>query len=251
MKICLFIPCYYAERTIQKVLDKIPKHFFKKVHEILVIDDASNDKTYENAIKYKIKNNISKIKVIKNKKNLGYGGNQKKAYNYCIKNGFDIVIMLHGDDQYPAQMVDKLSELIEKKHASMVLGSRIKGNPLKNGMPLWRYIFNRLLTFIENIAFGLNLSEYHSGFRAYDCHILKEIDFNKNSDSYVFDQQIVSQIILKKKLIKEITIPTYYGPESHKISFLESFKYGLGILNVVFNHILEYNKRKSSLVYKS
>ncbi len=232
MKICIFIPCYYAETTIQKVLSRIPRKFLEKVHEILIIDDASRDKTYEKALEYKKKKGLDKLKIIKNNYNLGYGGNQKKAYNYCIKNNFDVVIMVHGDLQYPAEMTPQIFEKI--KNADMAIGSRIAGDPFKGKMPIWKFIANKFLTFLENKKFKLNLTEYHSGFRAFNVHALKEIDFNANSNNYIFDQQIISQLVKKKKKFAEIPIPTYYGPGSHKISFLKSSRYGLEILKLLY-----------------
>jgi len=234
MKIGIFIPAYYAETTIQKVISSIPKDFVDKAYEIFVIDDASEDKTYERALNYKEKIRLNKLKVIKNEKNLGYGGNQKKAYNYAIKNDFDVIIMLHGDLQYPAQLIQALSEKIESKKADMAMGSRISGDPFKGKMPFWKFIGNKFLTFLENRSFKLNLTEYHSGFRAFNVHALKEIDFNQNSDDYIFDQEIIAQLVKNKKKFAEISIPTYYGPGSHKISFLKSAKYGLQILKLLY-----------------
>lgn len=238
-KICVFIPCYYAESTIEKVLSRIPKDYLKKVTEILIINDGTVDKTCERAVKFREKGNFKNITIIHNHKNLGYGGNQKKAYKYCIEKGHDVVVMVHGDLQYPAELVHKLTEKLEKDEADMMMGSRMTGDPLGSGMPIWKYIANKFLTFVENTIFRIYFSEYHSGFRAFNVHALKEVDFLKNSDNYIFDQQIISQLAKKKKRFGEIPIPTYYGPGSHKISFLKSSWYGLGVLKVALLHRLK------------
>lgn len=238
MKICVFIPCYYAEKTIKEVLSRIPKDYLKKTTEILIIDDGSTDKTCEKAVEYRKKHKLKNLTIMHNTKNLGYGGNQKKAYRYCIDKGYDVVAMIHGDLQYPAEKLFELTEKIEKGKADMVMGSRIAGDPLGGGMPIWKYIFNKFLTFIENKSFGIYFSEYHSGLRAFNVHALNEVDFEKNSSNYIFDQEIISQLAKKKKKFYEITIPTYYGPGSHKISFLKSSWYGLGVLRVALMHKL-------------
>ena len=235
-KICIFIPCYYAETTIQKVLSKIPKNYLKKTTEILVAADCCDDKKCELAVEYREKNGFKNITIMNNHKNLGYGGNQKKAYRYCIEKGYDIVAMVHGDLQYPAELLNELTEKIENDEVDMVMGSRIAGKPLEGGMPIWKFIANKFLTFLENKIFGIYFSEYHSGFRAFNVHALKEVELGKNSDNYIFDQQIISSLAKKKKRFGEIPIPTYYGPGSHKISFLKSSWYGLGVLKVIFLH---------------
>ncbi len=237
-KIAVFIIAYQAVTTLISAIDRIPPGLMKKSREIYVFDDCSNDNTYYAGIGYKCLNKLNKLNVYRNKKNLGYGGNQKKGYNYAIRKGYDIVVMLHGDVQYAPEKIPELIAPLEKGEADMVFGSRMKGNPRKGGMPLWKFFGNKFLTFVENKALGLNLSEFHSGFRAYSCGALKKLPFNKITDDYYFDTEIF--ILLKEKgmRIREIPIPTHYGPESHKITFTKSVKYGANILKTLTRYVL-------------
>lgn len=240
-KILILIVAYNAKLTIRPLLDRIPKQTLKEVDEILVADDCSQDNTAEIALEYKKKYNIKKIKVIRHSKNKGYGGNQKWGYNYAIKNNFDIVVMVHGDAQYPPEQILELIEPIKQKKAAFVFGSRIAGNPIKGGMPIYKFIGNKFLTSLENIILRTNLSEFHSGFRAYSVHALKEIPFNKDSDDYHFDSEIITQLVITKKKISEIIIPTFYGKEKCNVN---SIKYGLNILKVLSQYILHISHLK-------
>lgn len=238
MKLAIIILSYKAEKTITKLLDEMSPAIKKKAKEIILFDDASPDKTYEKAVEYNKLHKLKKFIVRKNQINLGYGGNQKLAYNYCIKKGYDTVVMLHGDLQYTPRKIPELIKPFEEGKADFVYGSRMTGHPLKGGMPLWKFFGNRFLTLIENIAFNLRLSEYHSGFRAYNLNFLKKLNFNANSNNYVFDTQIIAQIKNKKGRIAEITIPTFYFKDAHQISFKKACIYGLSIFKVLCIYLL-------------
>ncbi len=186
-KILVFIITYNTELTIGKLLNRFPKDVLEEAAEILVADDDSKDNTYKIAFDYKNKKRSKKLKIVKHKQNKGYGGNQKWGYNYAIKNKFDIVVMVHGDCQYPPEYISSLIRPLKQDKADFVFGSRIAGQPLKGGMPLYKFIGNKFLTFCENLILGTNLSEFHSGFRAYSVDALKEIPFNKNSNVFYFD----------------------------------------------------------------
>lgn len=237
-KIAIFIPAYKAVRTLDAAIRRIPPTLKNKVAEIYVFDDASDDNTYLAGIGYKYLNSIQKLNIYKNPKNLGYGGNQKKGYNYAIKKGYDIVVMLHGDVQYAPEKIPDLIKPIEEGKADVVMGSRILSHPVRQGMPVWKYIGNRLLTFLENTVLGIHLSEYHTGFRAFKVDALKEIPFHRNSNDYDFDTEVILQLLLKKKKIKEIPIPTHYGPESHQITFLLSLRYAFRIMKSLIQYRL-------------
>jgi len=228
------------------VLDRIPRKLKRYSKEILIIDNASTDRTYLTAINYKRMKRLSKITVIKNEINLGYGGSQKKAYQYAIDKGYDIIVMLHGDAQYaPERLVHLLSPLL-KGEADMVFGSRMASDPLGGGMPLWRYIGNRSLTNIENTVLGTNLSEFHSGYRAYNCHSLKKIPFHLCSDGFLFDTDIIIQFVIKRMKIAEVGIPTHYGKESKSITAPELVKYTSGILSSLFHYLAHKYRIKKS-----
>jgi glycosyltransferase involved in cell wall biosynthesis len=243
-KIAIFIVAYNAADTLANVIDRIPDSLKNRVKEIFVFDDFSKDSTYLIGVGYKKIHNLSNLHVYKNPKNLGYGGNQKKGYNYAISRGYDIVVMLHGDAQYAPEKIPSLLPLLENDMADMVFGSRMKGNPLKGGMPLWRFFGNKVLTYVENKVLGLNLSEFHSGFRSYSCRALRQIPFNSCSDGYDFDTDILIQFKLKGLRIAETLISTHYGKESHRIGFFSSVKYGLNILKSLYDYKLHVWKIK-------
>lgn len=234
-KILVLIVTYNAEKTIGKLLDRFPKETINRVNEIIIADDASQDSTYDIANDYKKKNKISKIKIVKHDVNKGYGGNQKFGYNYAIKNKFDVVVMVHGDAQYPPEQILELIQPILNDKVDFVFGSRIAGDPLGGGMPLYKFVANKFLTTIENLILRTNLSEFHSGFRAYNVHALKEIPFNKNSDGYHFDSEIIIQLVIAKKRIGEIIIPTLYGDEKCNVP---GIRYGLSILRILGQYSL-------------
>lgn len=226
-KIAIFIPTYNAARTLPVVLDRIPPEIKNKVQEIFIIDDASQDNTHLIAIGYQQQSGLANLKVFKNEENRGYGDNQKLAYQYCLDQGFDMVAMLHGDAQYAPELLPSLIEPVEKNEADMVFGSRLKGRPLKGGMPLYKFLGNRLLTIIENWVLKMDLSEFHSGYRVYSCQALRQIPFQLCSDDFHFDTEILIQFRLKGLRIIERPIPTYYGSEK---SHVRIFQYGFNIL---------------------
>ncbi len=233
-KIAIFIIAYEAVTTFDKVIRRIPKSTYKSVNEIFLIDDSSNDNTYYAVLGYKHTHNLDKLNVYRNKKNLGYGGNQKRGYNYAISKGHDIVVMLHGDAQYaPEELPHILKPLIDGK-ADMVFGSRMIGDPLKGGMPYLKFFGNKFLTFIQNKLLGTNLTEFHSGYRAFSCPALKKVPFNLNSNDFHFDTEILIQFHAKGLRIKEVPIPTYYGNE---ISRVKIFQYGFNVLKTTIQYL--------------
>ncbi|MBI2658435.1 glycosyltransferase family 2 protein [Candidatus Woesearchaeota archaeon] len=234
-KIAVFIIAYQAVKTFDEVIRRIPKEVYGKVNEIFLIDDSSDDNTYYAALGYKYRNALKKLNVYRNPKNLGYGGNQKKGYNYAIKKGQDIVVMLHGDAQYAPEALGKMLQPLIDDEADMVNGSRMMGHPLKGGMPVYKFLGNRFLTFIQNALLGSKLSEFHSGYRAYSCHALKKVPFNKCSDDFHFDTEILIQFHSRGLRIKEVPIPTFYGDE---ISRVKSITYGFNVLRSIFQYVL-------------
>jgi glycosyltransferase involved in cell wall biosynthesis len=214
-RIAIFVVAYNHVNLLDKTLDRIPKDVLEKVEEIFVFDDCSTDNTYYAALGYKKMKGLDKLKIFKNTKNLGYGGNQKAGYRYAIEKGFDIVVLLHGDGQYAPEVLPSLLEPLERDEADMVFGSRMAkgGTPLEGGMPLYKYLGNKILTFAENKMLGMSLSEFHSGYRLYSCHALKQISFERFSDDFHFDTEII--ILFKDRGLRifERPIPTYYGNE--------------------------------------
>ena len=228
-KILIFIPAYNVEKKIKKVLKKIPKIIFYKYNiKILIIEDNSTDNTLV-LVKKIIKNKYNKINLIVNKKNKGYGGVQKIAFDYAIKKKFKYVIMLHGDNQYPANKILLLIKPLISNKYDAVFGSRMINsfNALKGGMPLYKYLGNLVLTFFQNTILSSNLSEFHSGYRSYKVSSLKKIKFKINTNDFHFDTEIIIQFLKKDFKIKEIAMPTHYGDE---ISHLKSIPYGLNIV---------------------
>jgi glycosyltransferase involved in cell wall biosynthesis len=228
-KILIFIPAYNVEKKIYSVISRIPSNIFYINHvNILIINDFSSDNT-KKVIK-NIKNDFNyDIEVFETKKNLGYGGVQKYAFNYAIKNQYDYIIMLHGDGQY---LPEKLPEFIEKfdnNNLDAVFGSRMKSyfSALRGGMPIYKFLGNIVLTFIQNMILGSKMSEFHSGYRSYKVKSLQLIDFNKMTNYYHFDTEIIIELLKKNLLILEINIPTFYGDE---VSHLKSIPYGFKVL---------------------
>jgi len=229
-KIIVVLPAYNAEKTLQRTYAEIPQDV---VDDILLVDDGSGDKTIEVAKKLG-------ISVIVHPKNLGYGGNQKTCYREALKRGADIVIMLHPDYQYPPKLVGPMASLIASGMFDVVLGSRILGGyALKGGMPVYKYIANRLLTAFENILTGQKLSEYHTGFRAFSREVLESIPFSENSDDFIFDNQILTQIFYFGYRIGEVSSPCNYNKGCSSISFKRSTIYGLGVLQTAFRYAFQ------------
>ncbi len=221
-KIIVVLPAYNAARTLEKTYAEIPMEI---VDEVILVDDASRDETSQLAKSIGIQH------VIRHEKNKGYGGNQKTCYNKALSLNADIVIMLHPDYQYTPKLILAMSSIIANGVYPVVFGSRILGKgALKGGMPMYKYIFNRMLTLFQNVLMGQKLSEYHTGYRAFDANVLKDVKFDKCSDDFVFDNEITAQICLKGYEIAEVTCPTKYFPEASSINFKRSSIYGLGVL---------------------
>jgi glycosyltransferase involved in cell wall biosynthesis len=225
MKTIIVIPAYNAEKTIENVFKRIPKNSYD---EIIVVNDGSKDRTSEIVKKYN-------VKLIEHKKNRGYGGAQKTGFKEALKDGADIVALVHADGQYAPEELHNIKKPIENGDTDIVLASRaLYGKMLEGGMPLTRYIGNRFLTFIENLILRMSISEYHTGYRAYSRKALEKVRFDLNSDKYEFDSEILIQCKLKKLKIKEIPTPTRYEEE---ISYLNPWTYGLRIFRVLINYI--------------
>lgn len=240
-KIIVVLPAYNAGLTLEKTYREIP---FTIVDEVLLVDDFSTDNTVEVANKLGIRD------IISHDKNKGYGGNQKSCYNKALEKGADIVIMLHPDYQYTPRLIYAMSSIIAEGVYPVVLGSRILGRgATKGGMPKYKYFFNRLLTLIQNLLIGQKLSEYHTGYRAFSATVLKDIRFMANSDDFIFDNEMLSQIFMKGYQIAEITCPTLYSKETSSINFGRSIVYGLGVLRVSFIHRLHKWKLISGKIY--
>ncbi|NEN22021.1 glycosyltransferase family 2 protein [Cryomorpha ignava] len=232
-KIVVVLPAYNAEKTLQKTFEEIP---FDIVDEIILVDDSSLDKTFEKSQELGIKY------VIRHEQNKGYGGNQKTCYNKALQLNADIVVMLHPDYQYTPKLIHSMCYLIANDVYPVVLGSRILGRgAIKGGMPVYKYIANRMLTLFQNILMGQKLSEYHTGFRAFSAQVLRDIKYNSNSDDFVFDNQMLAQICFQDYEIAEITCPTKYFEEASSINFKRSSIYGLGVLKTSIQYFLAKN----------
>ncbi len=229
-KIVVVLPAFNAEDTLEETYREIPLDI---VDDVILVDDCSTDNTVE------IANNLGIRYIINHEKNKGYGGNQKTCYNKALEIGADITIMLHPDYQYTPRLILAMVSIIGSGLYPVVIGSRILGKgALKGGMPFYKYIFNRILTFGQNLLMNQKLSEYHTGYRAYSSLILNTIDFNKNSDDFIFDNEMIAQIFYNGYEIAEITCPTKYFDTASSISFRRSIKYGFGVLRVSFLYFL-------------
>lgn len=220
-KIVVVMPAYNAARTLRRTYDEVMAQGI--VDLVIVVDDASHDETVA------IARTLEHVQVEVHPSNRGYGGNQKTCYRLALAAGADIVIMLHPDYQYTPSLIPAMASMVSSGLYPCVLASRILGGgALRGGMPLWKYVANRLLTLGENIMFGAKLSEYHTGYRAYSRELLERIPFEKNSEDFVFDNQILAQVLWLHCAIGEITCPAKYMPEASSINFRRSVRYGLG-----------------------
>lgn len=223
-KLVVILPAYNAAKTLKKTYDEIP---FDIVDEVVLVDDKSSDNTAELAREIGINH------VIVHETNKGYGGNQKSCYNKALELNADIVVMLHPDYQYTPQLIESMAHLIANDVYPVVIGSRILGKgALKGGMPLYKYIANRFLTLSQNILMNQKLSEYHTGYRMFSADVMRNINYNINSDDFIFDNQMLAQIFYEGYEIAEITCPTKYFEEASSINIQRSTKYGLGVLGV-------------------
>ncbi len=241
-KIVVVLPAYNAAKTLQRTYDEIP---FDIVDDVVLVDDHSKDNTSELAKQIGIKH------IIRHENNLGYGGNQKTCYDKALEIGADIVIMLHPDYQYTPKLIPSIAHIIASDLYPAVFGSRILGKgALNGGMPMYKYIFNRMLTFTQNVLINQKLSEYHTGYRAFSADVLRKINYHANSNDFVFDNQMISQVFYAGFEIAEITCPTKYFDDASSINFSRSVKYGLGVLATSFRHFFNKMGIGKSEMYK-
>lgn len=242
-KVVVVLPAYNAALTLEQTYREIP---FDLVDEVILCDDASSDNTSELA------EDIGIHHVIVHPDNRGYGGNQKSLYNKALEVGGDIVIMLHPDYQYTPKLIPSMVNIIGEGLYPVVLGSRILGKgALSGGMPIYKYIANRFLTLTQNLLISYKLSEYHTGYRAFSREVLERINFNENSDDFVFDNEMLSQIIYAGFHIAEVTCPTKYFEEASSINLPRSIRYGMGVLRVSVQHFLQRWKLAKFRMYQS
>ena len=245
-RIGIFIITYNAVNHLVKTISRIPKEVYDQVEEIFIIDDCSKDNTYYAALGYKHAHGIDKLTIHRNEKNQGYGGNQKVGYQYAIDRGFDIVALVHGDGQYAPEALGYLLEPLIKGEAEMVFGSRMSTtwDALKGGMPLYKFLGNRILTYLQNRWSGLNLSEYHSGYRLYSTHALRRIPFESFVNTWHFDTQIILAMAEREMRIVERPIPTYYGDE---ICHVNGIPYALNCLMTTWK--FKQNRQAKLITY--
>lgn len=230
-KVTVVMPAYNAGRTLLKTHREALAQMF--VDRVIVVDDASSDDTYE------IARTLEKTLVCRLERNSGYGANQKQCYRLALEDGADIVVMVHPDYQYTPRLIPAMVPLIGNGLYHCVLGSRILGGrALRGGMPLYKYLGNRALTFTENLFLGQKLSEYHTGYRAFSRKLLETLDLSHNSDDFVFDNEMLAQIAWTGAVIAEVSCPTKYFPAASSISFARSVRYGFGCLGVALRYFL-------------
>lgn len=236
------MPAYNASKTLDQTYAEIP---FPLVDDVILVDDNSSDDTFEKAKRLGISH------VVKHEENLGYGGNQKTCYDTALKIGADVVIMVHPDYQYTPKLIPAMAELLTSGLYEVVLGSRILGTgALKGGMPVYKYIANRFLTFVQNLLVGSKLSEFHTGYRAFTKEAINSINIHQNSNNFVFDNQMLSQLLMKGYEIAEITCPTKYFEDGSSINLSNSAIYGLGVLKVSVLHRLKKMGIYSANIYQ-
>ncbi len=242
-KIIVVLPAYNAEKTIAQTIAEIP---LDMVDEYVVVDDASTDNTIQVASNLNVKN------LIKHDKNRGYGGNQKTCYDTALALNGDIIIMLHPDYQYTPKLIPSMAHMIASGLYPVVIASRILGKgALKGGMPKYKYISNRFLTWFQNLMINQKLSEYHSGYRAFSRDVLEKVNYQANSDDFVFDNQMLAQIFMAGFEIAEITCPTKYFEEASSINLRRSVKYGLGVLRTSMGYFFHKTGLVSLAIYKT
>ena len=236
------MPAYNAEKTLRQTFGELPHEY---VDEVILVDDASRDGTVEVARKLK-------INTIVHTENRGYGANQKTCYKEALRLGAEIVVMIHPDYQYSPKLVTAMASMVSSGHYDVVLGSRIlMGETLKGGMPIYKYVANRFLTLAENILLGIKVSEYHTGFRAFGSNVLETIPLERNSDDFVFDNEILVQAVYFGFRIGEISCPTRYFADASSINFSRSVTYGFGVLSTAMKYRLQKSGvRKDSLFRK-
>jgi glycosyltransferase involved in cell wall biosynthesis len=230
-KIVVVMPAYNAARTLRQTYLEVVAH--EIVDQIIVVDDASNDETAA------IARSLPRVRVEVHPQNRGYGGNQKTCYRLALAAGADVIIMIHPDYQYTPKLIPVMASMITSGLYPCVLASRILGGgAMRGGMPWWKYVSNRVLTLIENLLLGAKLSEYHTGYRAFARHLLERLPLEKNSDDFVFDNQILAQILWLGESIGEVTCPAKYMPEASSINFERSVRYGLGCMSTALQFVV-------------
>lgn len=228
-KVVVVMPAYNAEKTLRMTYADLPHDM---VDLVILVDDGSRDETA------RIARQLG-LELFIHNRNYGYGANQKTCYREALKAGADIVVMVHPDYQYDPTLLPQIIAPIAEGRADVVLGSRLMGiNPMKQGMPWWKYISNRVLTWCENVVFGLSLSEYHTGYRAFSREALESVNLQMNSDKFIFDQEIIAQFTMVKARITEVPVPTRYFAQASSASFVQSTIYGLSILWLLARYLL-------------
>ncbi len=242
-KVIVVMPAYNAVKTLQRTYDEVMDQ--RIVDLVIVVDDASHDKTAA------IAQTLPNTRVFIHSSNRGYGANQKTCYNLALEEGGDIIIMVHPDYQYTPKLIPAMACLIGNNLYHCVLGSRILGGyALKGGMPMWKYVANRFLTLAENLLLGAKLSEYHTGYRAFSRPLLQKLSLSANSDDFVFDNQMLAQILWHDYRIAEISCPTTYADDSSSINFSRSVKYGIGCVSTALSfRLAKMNVIKSTLFF--
>jgi len=241
-KVVVVLPAYNAEKTLEQTISEIPRDI---VDEIVLVDDASTDNTFGLA------GQLDMAVVLRHDRNKGYGANQKTCYDTALNLGADIVIMLHPDYQYTPKLIPSMAHMVASGLYPVVVASRILGRgALKGNMPVYKYIANRLLTMIQNILMHEKLSEYHSGYRAFSRKVLETVNYHVNSDDFVFDNQMLSQVLYAGFEVGEITCPTKYFREASSINFRRSVKYGLGVVRTSVTHFLQKHGLGNFRIYR-
>ena len=237
LKLGIFVVAYHASSTIYEVLRRIKPAMWEQLSEIFIFDDSSKDATCDAAAKFKDGPYADKVKIFHNQVNLGYGGNQKRGYAYAVQHGFDIIVMLHGDGQYAPECLEEMLAPLVRGEAEAVFGSRMltKGGARRGGMPLYKFLGNRILTVFQNMLLRVNFSEFHSGYRAYHVPSLAHLPLHKNSNDFHFDNEIILQFLEAGYRIKEVPIPTYYGDE---ICYVNGMKYAWNVVMTTLKYRL-------------
>jgi len=239
-KIVVVMPAYNAVKTLEMTYNEVPMDI---VDEVILVDDASSDDTAAKARELG-------IRFVLHPRNLGYGGNQKTCYREALARGADVVVMLHPDYQYSPRLVTAMASMIVSDHYDVVLASRILGGgALKGGMPFYKYISNRFLTLIENLVLGVKLSEYHTGYRAFSREVIEALPLEKNSDDFVFDNEMLAQAVYFGFRIGEISCPTKYFDDASSINFSRSITYGLGVLSTSLKYLLQKTGIRSFSIF--
>ncbi len=232
-KVVVVMPAYNAAKTLKMTYLELPRDV---VDLVIVVDDGSSDETVQ------IARELS-LEIFVHNRNYGYGANQKTCYTEALKAGADIIVMVHPDFQYDPSLLPTVIEPIRRGESDIVLGSRLLGaSPIQQGMPWWKYVANRFLTKLENWTFGLKLSEYHTGYRAFTREVLETINFQANSDAFIFDQEVIAQAVEANFRIAEVPVPTRYFPEASSASFVASSIYGCGIIMLVTRFMLNHKR---------